>query len=148
MEIADRFAVNAPPAEAWSFFWDISRVAECLPGCESIAKLSDTAYQLRMAQRVGPFKVSMDVRMTVAEVEEGRRIVLSGEGQDRAGNRLQIKRLSTEIAETPSGGTQVDYLMDFNLYGKLAALGGSAVKRKIEETRAEFSRRLMNALGG
>ncbi len=148
MEVADNFVVNAAPAEAWDFFWDLSKVAKCLPGCESIAKLSDTSYKLHMVQKVGPFKVGMDVNMTVGEVEEGRRVVVRGEGKDRMGNRLQINRLATEIAEDPTGGTQVSYLMDFNLYGKIASIGNAAVKRKIEETRAEFSSRIAAELGG
>ena len=38
--------------------------------------------------------------------------------------------------------------MDFNLYGRLATLGNTVVKRKSEEIRAEFSRRIAEELGG
>ena len=38
--------------------------------------------------------------------------------------------------------------MDFNLYGRLATLGNTAVKRKSEEIRAEFTRRIAAELGG
>ena len=148
MEVADSFVVSAKPGEAWEFFWDLTKVARRLPGCEAIARVDESTYKLQMVQRVGPFKVSMDVRMTVNEIDEGRRVVLSGEGKDRMGNRLQISRLAMEIAEAPTGGTQVAYLMDFHLYGRIAALGNTAVKRKVEETRAEFSRGIAEELGG
>ena len=104
MEVADSFVAPSSPAETWEFFWDLSRVGKCLPGCEEITRLSDTSYRLRMTQRVGPFKVAMDVNMNVDEVEEGRRIAASGEGKDRMGNRLQIKRLAAELSEAPAGG--------------------------------------------
>ena len=148
MEAADNFVVRSSPGETWEFFWDLSRVGKCLPGCEEIVRLSDTSYRLRMAQRVGPFKVAMDVAMNVLEVDEGRRIAASGEGQDRMGNRLQIKRLAAELSEALDGGTQVAYAIEFNLYGKLASMGNAAVKRKVEETRTEFSQRIAEALGG
>ena len=38
--------------------------------------------------------------------------------------------------------------MDFNLYGRLATLGNAMVKRKAEEVRAEFTRRIVAELEG
>ena len=146
MQVSDSITVNAPLAESWGFIWDIERLAACLPGCESIARAGDDSYKLRMVQRVGPFKVDMDVRMTVQEVEEGRRVVASGDGRDKMGNRLQIGRLAAEVAESPGGGTQLSYEVEFNLYGKLAALGNAAVKRKVEETRAALTDNIRQAL--
>ena len=146
MQVSDSITVNAPLAESWGFIWDIERLAACLPGCESIARAGGDSYKLRMVQRVGPFKVDMDVRMTVQEVEEGRRVVASGDGRDKMGNRLQIGRLAAEVAESPGGGTQLSYEVEFNLYGKLAALGNAAVKRKVEETRAALTDNIRQAL--
>lgn len=148
MELTDRFAVRASPGEAWAFFWDLPRVARCLPGCESIKPAGEGAYRARMTQRVGPFRVSMEMEMRVDEAEEGRRLVVSGSGKDKMGNRLHINRLALELAEPSPGQTEVAYLMDFNLYGRLATLGAAAVKRKAEEIRADFSRRIAEELGG
>ena len=90
MELTDRFAVKAAPAAAWAFFWDLPRVARCLPGCESIEPAGEGAYRARMTQRVGPFSVSMDMEMRVDEAEQGRRVVVSGSGKDKMGNRLRV----------------------------------------------------------
>lgn len=148
MELTDRFAVDASPAEAWAFFWDLPRVAKCLPGCESIEEAGGGAYRARMTQRVGPFKVTLEMEMRIDEAEEGRRVAVSGNGRDRMGNRLHVNRLALELSELSAGQTEVNYAMDFNLYGRLATLGNTAVKRKSEEIRAEFSRRIAEELGG
>ena len=148
MDLTDRFAVKASPGEAWAFFWDLPRVARCLPGCESIEAAGEGAYRARMTQRVGPFRVSMDMEMRVDEAEEGSRVVVSGSGKDKMGNRLHINRLALELGEPSPGQTEVSYAMAFNLYGRLATLGNTAVKRKAEEIRAEFSRRIAEELGG
>ena len=148
MELTDQFAVKASPAEAWAFFWDLPRVARCIPGCESIESIGEGAYRSRMTQRVGPFRVSMDMEMRVDEAAEGRRVVVSGSGKDKMGNRLHINRLALEIGEPSGGQTEVAYAMDFNLYGRLATLGATAVKRKAEEIRGDFSRRIAEELGG
>lgn len=148
MELTDRFAAQASPSEAWAFFWDLPRVGRCLPGCESIEPAGEGAYRARMTQRVGPFRVSMDMVMRVDEAEDGRRVVVSGSGEDKMGNRLHINRLALELSEPSPGQTEVSYALDFNLYGRLATLGNTAVKRKAEEIRAEFSRRIAEELGG
>ncbi|MCY4582580.1 MAG: SRPBCC domain-containing protein [Chloroflexi bacterium] len=148
MELTDRFEVSASPAEAWAFLWNLPRVAKCLPGCESIEDAGGGAYRARMTQRVGPFKVTLDLEMRVDEAEEGQRVVVSGNGKDRMGNRLHVNRLALELSEPSQGWTELTYAMDFNLYGRLATLGNTAVKRKSEEIRAEFSRRIAEELGG
>ena len=148
MELTDRFAVKASPAEAWAFLWDLPSVARCIPGCEGIESAGAGAHRARMTQRVGPFRVSMDMEMRVVEVEDGRRVVASGGGKDKMGNRLHINRLALELREPAVGQTEVSYSMDFNLYGRLATLGSTAVKRKAEEVRGDFSRRIAGALGG
>ncbi|MDE2766303.1 MAG: SRPBCC domain-containing protein [Chloroflexota bacterium] len=142
MELSDEFSVSAPPSEVWRLFWDLPRVARCLPGCESITSTGPDAYRARVAQRVGPFKVAFDLDLAVQEAVEMERVVVSGGGQDRMGNRLKLNRLSLELEEAPGGGTLVKYGLDFALTGRMATLGNSAVKRKAEETRREFSERI------
>lgn len=147
MELRDQFKVSASMDEAWSFFWDLPRVAKCLPGCESVEVIGDTTFRARIVQRVGPFSVAMDVDIELDEIEEGKRIVVSGAGKDRMGNRLRLNRLAMQLQEVGSSSTEVTYELDFNLFGRLATLGNTVVKRKAEETREEFSRRIAAELG-
>ena len=101
-----------------------------------------------MTQKVGPFKVTMDLDLEVLESEVEKRVVVSGGGHDRIGNRLSLNRLSLELAPATDGGTDVSYAMDFNFYGRMATLGSSVVKRKAEEMRDGFTRAIIEELGG
>ena len=146
MDLSDTFTVSAPPSEVWALFWDLPRVARCLPGCEAIEALDGGGYRARLVQRVGPFQVAMDVDLVIEEFVEAKRVVVAGGGQDRMGNRLKLSSLALELEEAEEG-TTVHYAMNFTLTGKLASLGNSVVKRKAEETRREFSRRIAAELG-
>jgi carbon monoxide dehydrogenase subunit G len=117
----------------------------CLPGCEKIEQTDDTHLQARMMQKVGPFKIALDIDLTVDEISEGKRVVVSGTGKDRMGNRLKLSKLALELAPG-TDGTDVSYVMDFTLYGRLATLGNSVIKRKAEEMRVEFTRRILAEL--
>ena len=145
MELADRFDVPSTPDQVWALFWDLARVAMCLPGCESIEAIDDTAYKARMVQKVGPFQIAMDIDIAIDEMHEGKQVAVSGSGKDRMGNRLKLTRLSLELEERASG-TGVAYTIDFTLFGKLAALGSSVIKRKAEEMRVEFTKRIIAEL--
>ena len=145
MELTDRFVATASPEDVWALFWDLPRVAMCLPGCEKIEAIDDTHLQARMVQKVGPFQIAMDLDLIVDEISEGERVVVSGSGKDRMGNRLKLSKLSLELKPGTSG-TDIAYVMDFNLYGRLASLGNSVIKRKAEEMRQEFTRRILAEL--
>ena len=66
----------------------------------------------------------------------------------RFGNRLSLNRIALELAPASGGGTEVSYSMEFNLYGRMATLGSSVVKRKTEDMRVEFTRAIVKELGG
>jgi len=140
VEVTDHFRVQATGAKVWELFWDLPRVAKCLPGCESIEAVDDKTYRAHMVQKVGPFQVAMDLDLSVQEVVEGSHVVVAGGGKDRMGNTLKLNKLSLELVPASETETDISYGMDFNLYGRLATLGNSMVKRKAEETRVEFSK--------
>ena len=61
------------------------------------------------------------------------------------GNRLKLTKLSMEI-DAAGAKTKVAYAIDFNLFGRLASLGNSVIKRKAEDMRVEFTKRLIEEL--
>ncbi len=148
MELTDEFTVRASLAEVWAFFWDFQRLAKCIPGCERIESRDDRNYRARLVQRVGPFQVGMDLDLTVQDVAPEQRVLVSGGGKDRMGNRLNITRFLVEVRSAGGVETIVSYTLDFNLYGRLATLGSSVIKRKSEEVKVEFTRCVTQQLEG
>ena len=148
MELTDRFTVPASSQTVWALFWDLPRVAGLLPGCERVEAIDETHFRARITQKVGPFKVAMDLDLEVLESEVEKRVVVAGGGHDRLGNRLTLNRLALELSPVSDEQTEVFYSMDFTLFGRMATLGGSAVKRKAEEMRDEFTKSIIKELGG
>ncbi len=146
MQIADRFIVQATTEKVWRLLWDFPRLAGCLPGCREIVRVDDTVYRAKMKQSVGPFTLDMDMTFKVVEVEEGRRIVFSGSGQDRTGNRMKLDRATLELDPRSDTETEVAFDADMSLYGKMAALGHSMIVRKSRDIGVEFGRRITEEL--
>lgn len=147
MELSDSFVVDAPVSQVWQVLWDFPRLAASLPGCEHIERVDDTTYKSKMRQSVGPFRLELDLSLTVVESVPEQRIVFTGGGADRQGNRLKLERASIEL-EPVTGGTRVTYAADFNLSGKLATLGYPMVKRKARDLGVEFGKRLEKIITG
>ncbi len=148
MEVQDSFTVPVPASDVWELLWDFARLAACLPGCEGITPLGAEQFRTRLKQAVGPFKLELELTLSVIEQEAGRRVVFAGSGADRQGNRLRLNRAAMELTTVSEGETELAYVADFNLVGRLASLGYPVVKRKAAEIGAEFSRRLAEAASG
>jgi len=148
LELTDSFTVVAPVATVWEVLWDFPRLAACLPGCDQIERSGDNSYRARMRQAIGPFRLEMDLTLTVVELAPGQRIAFTGWGADRQGNRLKLSRAVIQLTPTATGGTEVGYAADFNLLGKLATLGYPIVKRKAKELGSEFGQRLEEIIVG
>ncbi len=140
--------MQAPAAKAWELFWDLPRLSKCVPGCERIEAVNDREFKARVTQKVGPFQASLNLDLSIQEIDEEKRVILIGTGMDRLGNRLQLHHLTIELEPVSEGESQLSYTVDFTLYGKLASLGSSIIKRKAEEVRIEFTRRLTAELVG
>ena len=146
MELSDTFRVQASNSKVWELLWDLPRLAACLPGCESIEAIDDTTYRAHVKQSVGPFKVAMDMDVSLQEVTPERRIVMSGGGDDRKGTRLKLNRVELNVAPVSDSESEVSYTMDLTLFGRMATLGYPVVKRKAGEMRQEFTRRIVAEL--
>src|SRR3990167_8158783 len=79
--IVDRFTVALPPAQVWSAFANVPRVARCLPGAEFEAKDErNLEGELRFA--FGPIKAAFACTATVERDEATRTGILRGSGSD------------------------------------------------------------------
>ena len=59
------FAVDAPPADVWSFIRDFEALCTCIPGVESIQVLDERSVELTVKEKVGavPLIVKLTARI-------------------------------------------------------------------------------------
>jgi carbon monoxide dehydrogenase subunit G len=69
LKVSEVLNVGASPEDVWRVLRDTPRLAALLPGVESVTPLDEPgveAYQAKASDRIGPFKVAlnMEIRMT------------------------------------------------------------------------------------
>ena len=126
MELTNTRIVPAPPAAVWAALNDPAILKECLPGCESLERVGDNAFQAVMATRVGPVSARFTGRVTMSDIDPPKAYTLHFDGQ---GGAAGFARGEARITLAPEGErqTSLNYAAKAQVGGKLAQIGSRLV---------------------
>ncbi len=148
IEIERAIDLPVAPNVAWRALWDVPALAGCIPGCESVEEIAPRQrYRATVRDRVGPFKVTIPLDVTVGTIVEPERLTVTAAGRDATlGSPVKVELTVTlELAGT---GTRLALRGAANVGGKLAALGQSVTQRKTRDTLDGFVTNLERLLSG
>ncbi len=142
LKINEELNVDASPEDVWKLLRDTPRLAALLPGVENVTAINEPgveAYQAKASDKIGPFKVALNMEIRVAEAQEPSFLKASIKGSDSIGlNRITG---SLHIMLSPaSSATRLRFEADIEILGKLASLGAVPIRRRGTEKFAEFAR--------
>ena len=81
MEMKGEQLLPVPQQQAWDALNDPAILRRCIPGCESVERVSETEFQLAMTTAIGPVKGKFKGKLTLADVDAPRAYTLQFEGQ-------------------------------------------------------------------
>jgi len=125
---------------------DPNSIAPAIPGFQSLNVVDDDNFSVQIAQRIGPFRASFDLRMTLTEVVKLKLIRATGQGAEAGGGLLKVPSAVVEMASLGDGKTELSFTIEFTLLGKLGAMGYPLVKRKAGEMAQLFGENLRERL--
>jgi carbon monoxide dehydrogenase subunit G len=142
LKVCEELNLDASPEDVWRLLRDTPRLAALLPGVENVTPLNEPgveAYQAKASDKIGPFKVALNVEIRVAEAREPLFLKASIKGGDSIGlNRITG---SLHIMLSPaSSAAHLRFQADIEILGKLATLGTVPIRRRATEKFAEFAR--------
>ena len=134
MEITGQQLIPKPQQQTWDAICDPAVLQLCIPGCESMEKISDSEFQLSMAAKVGPVSAKFKSKITLTDVDAPNAYTLIFEGQ---GGVAGFAKGEARVTLTPEGdGTTLGYSAKATIGGKLAQVGSrliDGVERKLAE---------------
>jgi carbon monoxide dehydrogenase subunit G len=144
LKLAEELGLDASPDDVWKLLRDTHRLAGLLPGVESVTPLNEEgveAYAAKASNKIGPFKVTMDVELRITGTTPPRLLSASLKGFDSSGaNRVSG---SMQIALCPaSSGTEVRFEASVEILGKLATIGAVPIRRRTQQIFTEFGRNI------
>jgi len=145
LNVTEILEIGAAQAEVWRLLNDTPRLAALVPGVEEAVRIEGSekeAYRVRVTEKVGPFKVTMKLEVTVTERAEPSILGAAVKGGDAMGMGRATGSIGVTLAPLESG-TALTLTVNVEVLGKLATLGAPVVRRRVTELFGEFGRRVV-----
>ena len=146
MEMNGSRTVPADIETTWRALNDPEVLKACIPGCESVERVSDNEYRLTMTARVGPVSARFTGRIVLADIVAPTSYTLSFEGQGGAAGFAKGEARVALADNNP--GTRIDYQAKAQVGGKLAQIGSRLVDGAAAKVADDFFARFADRLGG
>jgi uncharacterized protein len=134
MEMTGEFRIPAPRQRVWEGLNDPEVLKQCIPGCQSLEKVSDTEFNGRVVAAVGPVRATFGGKVTLSDLDPPQSYTIAGEG---SGGVAGFAKGSAKVNLAEDGGvTVLNYAVQAHVGGKLAQIGSrliDSVARKMAE---------------
>jgi carbon monoxide dehydrogenase subunit G len=139
-------SLHWPQQETWNALNDPEVLKDCIPGCESITRVSDNEYDVVLTARVGPVSAKFKGRMKVTDADPPRAYTLGFEGQ---GGVAGFAKGEATVTLTPEGAsTKLAYSAKATVGGKLAQVGARLIDGVARQLAGKFFEAFEQRAGG
>jgi hypothetical protein len=144
MEMHGEFRIPAPRAEVWEKLNDPQTLKQCIPGCETVEKVSDTEFTAKVVARVGPVKASFAGKVTMTDLDPPSSYTITGEG---TGGVAGFAKGSAKVSLDDLGAeTVLRYGVQAQVGGKLAQIGSRLIDATSRKMADDFFNRFLNSM--
>lgn len=136
MELQGTQRIGAPRELVYAALNDPDILRQCIPGCETLEKDSDTHMTATVALKVGPVKAKFNGAVELSNLNPPESYTISGEGKGGAAGNA---RGSADVKlEQDGDGTLLRYGVKADISGKLAQLGSRLVDSTAKKLAGQF----------
>ncbi|HXP05815.1 MAG TPA: carbon monoxide dehydrogenase subunit G [Stellaceae bacterium] len=141
MEMHGELRIPAPRAEVWAKLNDPETLKNCIPGAETVEKVSDTEFIAKVVARVGPVKASFSGKVTLTDLDPPSSYTITGEG---TGGVAGFAKGSAKVALDDAGAeTVLRYGVQAQVGGKLAQIGSRLIDATSRKMADDFFNRFL-----
>jgi carbon monoxide dehydrogenase subunit G len=136
MEMKGDQLISADRQTVWEALNNPEVLKACIPGCETLEKVSDTELTATVVTKIGPVKAkfSGDVRLENLKPPESYSIV----GEGKGGIAGFAKGGANVMLSEEEGGTRLTYTVDAKVGGKIAQLGSRLIDSTAKKLAGKF----------
>ena len=140
MKMSGTRQLPAAQADVWTALYDVEVLKRCIPGCQSLEKVSDDQLKATVGLKIGPINAKFNGEVTLSDMNPPNAYRISGSGKGGAAGSASG---GADIKlETKDGGTELSYDVDAKVAGKIAQLGA----RLIDATAANLANKFFDNL--
>jgi carbon monoxide dehydrogenase subunit G len=133
MDMSGERTIEAPREKVWEALNDPDILKACIPGCETIEKLSDTEMKATAGVKLGPISARFTGKVLLSDLDPPNGYTISGEGQ---GGVAGFAKGGAKVSLLEhAGATTLSYTVNAQIGGKMAQLGA----RLIDSTAKQYA---------
>ena len=124
MKLDGSYKLNVKKEIVWRALNDPNILRQCVPGCETFEKESDTIFTVTATNQIGPMNATFSGTVTLSNIQENQGYTIKGEGQSSVGfanGSAEVKLIEE------NGSTTLRYEVNVNVGGKIAQLGSRLI---------------------
>jgi carbon monoxide dehydrogenase subunit G len=146
MKMSGEEVIAAGRETVWKALNDPQILKQCIPGCETITKHSDTQFEARVIAKVGPVKAGFTGIVNLSDLNPPASYRIAGEGK---GGLAGFAKGGADVRlEEADGGTRLSYDVDAQVGGKLAMLGSRLIDSTARSMATQFFEKFAGVVGG
>jgi carbon monoxide dehydrogenase subunit G len=150
LKMVEELPLEAPIGEVWKLLRNTPLFAGLLPGVGNVVRMVDDgneAYAAPVSEKIGPFKITMNLEVRVIEAVEPTLLKASLKGADSMGLNRVTGSMQVTLSAAPAG-TQMHFEASIEVLGKLATLGAVPIRRRTTQAFAEFAKNIQRQFAG
>jgi len=124
MKFTGSYKLDVKKDVVWKALNNADILKQCIPGCESFEKESDTVFNAVATNQIGPMNATFSGTVTLSNIKENQSYTLSGEGKSLVG----FANGSAEVSLLEEkGSTILNYTVNVTVGGRVAQLGSRLI---------------------
>ena len=136
MDMTGSQRIEASREVVYAALNDVEVLKQCIPGCETVEKTSDTEMTAKVTLKIGPVKASFTGNVTLSDLDPPNGYTISGEG---SGGAAGFAKGGAKVSlEADGEATILTYTVDAQIGGKLAQLGGRLIDATAKKLAGDF----------
>jgi carbon monoxide dehydrogenase subunit G len=138
--------IAAPVQKVWEALNDPAVLKACIPGCDSLEKVSDTELTAVVSLKIGPIKAKFNGQIELKNLKPPHSYTISGEGK---GGVAGFAKGGADVVLKPDGdSTLLSYTARADVGGKIAQLGGRLIQSSSKKLAGEFFSKFNETVSG
>lgn len=145
MDMTGERRIPAPRQRVWDALNDPEMLRAAIPGCESVTRTADDAFEAKLAIKIGPMAAKFGAKVKLENVNAPVSYTISGEGN---GGAMGFAKGGADVAleETGPEETLLKYQVKAQVGGKMAQLGARLIDSTAKQMSDQFFDRFAAAL--
>lgn len=145
MDMSGERRIPAARTRVWDALNDPEMLRAAIPGCESVTRTADDAFEAKLALKIGPMAAKFGAKVKLENIDAPVSYTISGEGN---GGAMGFAKGGADVALDELGPeeTLLRYTVKAQVGGKMAQLGARLIDSTAKQMSDQFFDRFAAAL--